>query len=293
MKLSQNILIGALFFGALSMLGFFTVISEEGPFASKGKEIVVFFDNADGIKVGSSVTVIGVRGGIVSSIDLVEVDKNRKMVGFNTTESVSQRVAVTLELKKELIFYENYTIDIKNASLLGGKVISVNPGSAIEQIEQIEQKGTEKKKISDIRKNDDITGNEDVLINKRIQVLYFSVGGFSRSALEQLIERRSEKSFVELQGKSSGDPIAGLAELISENRENVRKTIQNIRDITSKINKGQGTLGQLINDDELHRNASTLVDDAQVVARELRESLEDQREQAPVNSFIRAMLTAF
>ncbi len=75
--------------------------------------------------------------------------------------------------------------------------------------------------------------------------------------------------------------------------KNVRITLENLRDITDKVNKGQGTLGILINDDELHRNASTLLSDAQIVVREVREGLEDTREQAPVNSFVRAALTAF
>ena len=81
--------------------------------------------------------------------------------------------------------------------------------------------------------------------------------------------------------------------MISENRRNVRETIENIRSITGKINNGNGTLGLLVNDDELHANANTLVTDAQTVVNELRESLEDTREQAPVTSFVRAALTAF
>ncbi len=276
MKLYQNVMVGLLFFGALFMIGFFTIVSERGPFTARGKQIVVFFENAEGIKLGSKVTVIGVPGGYVEEISIVPVDKYERVVEPDSRDQVGQRVAVTLDLKQELVFYENYSIDIKNASLLGGKVISIYPGSAVALSEEEEN-----------------IKEQQAPRNKPISVFYASVGRFSDSALQQYLQARLEGDFVELQGQSSGDPIAGLSELISENRQNVRETLQNVRDITDKISKGKGTLGLLVNDDELHRNASTLLSDAQIVVRELREGLEDQREQAPVNSFFRAALTAF
>ncbi len=82
------------------------------------------------------------------------------------------------------------------------------------------------------------------------------------------------------------DPIASITRLIEENRPNIYAAIKNIREISEKINKGKGTIGQLINQDKVHTQAGDLV-------KEIREAIEDTREQAPVNSFIRAALTAF
>ncbi len=181
-----------------------------------------------------------------------------------------QRVAITIELRKEVVFYENYAVASKNESLLSGKVISINPGAAL----------------------------VDGATVPEIKVLSLPTGELAsrgQSALGYFIENRESiaAEMQDLQGESTGDPVAGIAELISENRGNVRETISNVRDITRKINEGRGTLGLLVNDDELHRNANTLVTDAQTVVKELRESLEDTREQAPVTSFVRAALTAF
>ncbi len=82
------------------------------------------------------------------------------------------------------------------------------------------------------------------------------------------------------------DPFNSITRLVEDNRDNIRVTIQNLRQITDKINAGQGTLGKLINDDKVHSDTGKLV-------KELREAIEDSREQAPVTSFIRAALTAF
>jgi len=265
----QNVLVGLLFFGALFMVGFFTIVSESGPFADRGSQMVLFFDNAEGVKEGTRVTVLGVPAGLVESVDLVSVDPTGRVIPDNDPGRVGQRVAVTIELKRDVVFYANYLIAIKNESILSGKVVSVDPGAARneagESVDQI-----------------------DVLAMSPTQL---SARG--QTALEYFLEERGRSAFVELQGQSAGDPVAGIAEMISENREDVRRTISNVEDITRKINEGRGTLGLLVNDDELHRNANTLVTDAQTVVKELRESLEDTREQAPVTSFVRAALTAF
>lgn len=89
-----------------------------------------------------------------------------------------------------------------------------------------------------------------------------------------------------LVGDAIADPFGIISEFIEENREDVRVAIRNIRDITQKINEGKGTLGKLVNEDKVHEDTDDLI-------KELREAIEDTREQAPVTSFIRAALMAF
>jgi len=89
-----------------------------------------------------------------------------------------------------------------------------------------------------------------------------------------------------LHGSAIEDPIGLISEVIEENRENIYQTINNIRQITENVNKGKGTLGKLINDPIFHDNTDDLI-------TEIREVIEDTREQAPVTGFIRAALSAF
>lgn len=89
-----------------------------------------------------------------------------------------------------------------------------------------------------------------------------------------------------LNGESQLDLFAVISNLVEENRENVSLTIRNLKDITDKINTGKGTLGKLINDNKVYDNADDLI-------KELKEVIEDTREQAPITSFIRAALLAF
>ena len=82
------------------------------------------------------------------------------------------------------------------------------------------------------------------------------------------------------------DVMGALSEILDENRENLYASVRNLRQITDKINAGQGTIGKLINEDRIHGQTEELV-------KELRETIEDAREQAPITSFLRAALTAF
>ena len=89
-----------------------------------------------------------------------------------------------------------------------------------------------------------------------------------------------------LDGRAIKDPFTLLSDFVEENRGNIQASLQNIREITDKINSGRGTLGSLVNDDRIATKTDDLIE-------ELRETIEDTREQAPVTSFIRAALTAF
>lgn len=94
-------------------------------------------------------------------------------------------------------------------------------------------------------------------------------------------------------GDKSGDILVAIEDLIAKNEnvlsesvENINDITQNIKILTSKINRGEGTLGKLLSDDSTLNQADELL-------YEVKETIEDAREQAPVTSFIRAALTAF
>lgn len=101
------------------------------------------------------------------------------------------------------------------------------------------------------------------------------------NVMHEIVEARTN-----LKGESPDDPIAQISAILDDNRDNIQATIRNLKDITAKINTGHGTLGQLVNSKKTHDDASGLI-------RELRDTMEDAREQAPVTSFIRAALTFF
>ncbi|MDY6969510.1 MAG: MlaD family protein [Spirochaetota bacterium] len=218
MNIKNEIMVGIIFFIAVVILGYYTIIMSGDIFESRNYySISVIFPNVDGLGPNDKVKVNGVLSGIVENLQLEQ-----------------NAVYVNLKMYNRFNLYENYKIKIKNETALGGRYISINPGSRY--------KG-----------------------NKRYDKV---------NILENL------------QGDSTQDIVGLIAEFIGENRENIYKSINNIKEITAKINSSKGTLGKLVNDNSVHQDTDSLI-------QEIRDTIEDSREQAPITSFIRAALTAF
>lgn len=260
MNAVKYLIVGLLFIVSVSIVGYFTILTDGGPLQKKGVEAVVYFPNAEGVKVGNRVTVHGVPYGYISKIDLVQINENGDILPKGIT-GVATKVEVTLNLTGPLKIYENYTATIKNESLLSGRIIALDPGSRYSRDPKTLQMDPE---------------SDEILVLS-----------------DYTVETTKKKSSPPLKGEVTEDPLVSLAELIAENRSDIRKTFSNIASITTKINQGEGTLGRLINENEMHKNVNTTLTDAQIVLREMREGLEDFREQAPVTSFIRSALSAF
>jgi len=64
------------------------------------------------------------------------------------------------------------------------------------------------------------------------------------------------------------------------------ESLRNVEEISQKINQGEGSLGKLINDQELYNEAKNTL-------KEARHLIENMREQAPISAFIAAGGVAF
>jgi len=62
-------------------------------------------------------------------------------------------------------------------------------------------------------------------------------------------------------GKNEGDVKESVSTL-RLSMEQLKQSLENINSVTRKIDQGEGTIGKLINDKELHDNIATTVDDA-------------------------------
>jgi len=214
----NELTVGLVFFSAMLVLGYYTVIRGDLFDTREFYYASVIFEDVEGLGVGNKVLVNGVESGTVSAIELMD----------------DAKVLVSIKLYRIFKIYENYRIILKNQTALGGKIIVIS------------------------------TGTEEV-------------NGQLFAAVE---------SMKNMKGATIGDPLTKLSEVIDENRENLKIAVKNISEFSSKINNGKGTVSRLVNDDTLHSETGQLI-------KELRDTVEDSREQAPVTSFIRAALTAF
>lgn len=114
MKLKRDALLGMVFFGGLGLILWATVsLSRLSSLKTEDRDI--FFPNARGLKEGDKVYVLGTQVGIVKRAVYVANYKTHP-------------IRVTVEFTAMPSFREGYSIAIEEASFLGGKKISIEPG---------------------------------------------------------------------------------------------------------------------------------------------------------------------
>ncbi len=215
-------IVGLIVLVAFGIVAYYTILQQVDTFSDYNYKVRILFTNVEGLRKGSKVRILGVDVGRVKEIKVIE-----------------NNVLVYASLASSVPLYDDYQIEIRNESAIGGKFISIYPG------------------------------------NNKKKLVSSSIDG-------QL-----------LKGLSYRDPFTSISQLIDENRANVHQTLQNVRNITDKVNSGKGTLGKLINDDAAHDEVNNLVGRSEKLLGEVREGIEDAREQAPVTSFLRTILTVF
>ena len=78
-------------------------------------------------------------------------------------------------------------------------------------------------------------------------------------------------------GEPGGGLFQKLDKLVTDNSEKVGVTMTNLQDITTKLNRGDGTLGKLINDSKLHDDLLATVDQLKAVSAQANTLAADAR----------------
>lgn len=91
----------------------------------------------------------------------------------------------------------------------------------------------------------------------------------------------------------SGKGLLGVL-LEEESGDNARKSLEHLASITGAIDDPEGgTLGLLVHDQSLRDRLVRVSEELESLIVEFRDSIEDLREQAPVNAFVGAVFSAF
>ena len=244
------------------------------------RDFYAVYENIGGLKVGSSVLVNGYKVGIVSNIDLL-------------TEQ-NQNLLITISLNKEFDMATNTICKIVNQDLMGSKGIALVLGdneeliaigdTLISGIEGSLQEEVNAQILPLKNKAEELISSIDSVMMIVTAVLNKNTRDNLRnslSSLDKTFELMSKTmikidSMVDLNDERISKVVYNL-ESITSNFESSNVEIkniltnfssisdsllnsdfvtvlQNISDITSKINNGEGSIGLLLKDDEIYVN---------------------------------------
>ncbi len=250
MTTKRTILLGLFFLGTLGILGYYTLfLTEFSPFKDK-PELRVYFSETNGLREGDSVLVAGMRWGRV------------KRMTFDPRAPNERRIVLTVALNDPLALRKSATIEIRDATVLGGKHVWIDPGPS---------------------------SDEPMPANAE---LFGKVSGGLLDRVNELVENSEEGigrilADVEevTQALKSGQGVLGrlivnqeLADEMELTLKAARRTLEDAMAITADARAGKGTVGRLLTDDALYvdlaasaRQLSGLMDEATKLAAEARQ----------------------
>ena len=223
-----------------------------------GYIIKVNFSQIGGLKKGDTVTLAGMKVGRVEDFDIRD-----------------NKIQVSLWIKKETTLRQNSIFSINDVSLMGGKYVGITmgttdssvlrPGSIVDGADsyQLDQLFTKAGEISDsigkfVKKIEKGEGTAGKLITD--EELYKNTSEFMKSAKET--SDKAQKIIDEFKGIGT----------------EVKETVKTIKKIVTKIDKGEGSVGKLIYDEELYNEAKKTVKSAKAASEDAKDVLGKMRE---------------
>lgn len=285
-KTKQDVLLGLVFFGTLAMLLWATAMLTDISLQPR-QEVEVRFASAAGLKRGDPVFVVGTRNGQV--LDVVY------------QPGAPLRIGVRLQFDSEVTFFRDAEIVINDSTLLGGKQIDIDPGTADERwpagqaligttaenplralsskLEGADIEGLVNSAKSVFDKVNTSQSSIGALINER--TLYDDLAGAARSLRTSIEEIERGRGAL---GRAIHDVEMG---------QQVADAVAAIRDVVRNIQSGEGLLPRLLNDRQFGDDVAGILADGRALMRDLREGrgavgklLSDEVTAARVENFV-------
>ncbi|MBL8857834.1 MAG: MCE family protein [Planctomycetes bacterium] len=246
---SRSVILGLFFLLTLSVLGYYTLFLTDFTLFRDRPEMRVQFSETNGLREGDGVLVAGMRWGRI------------KKLTFDPTAPIEKRVTVIASLNEKLPLRAGWKIQIKDATLLGGRNMVIDPGPAegAPVPEGTLLLGTvSANPIEGLGRLVDASsaGVEEIVENMRLISRDLKDG---RGTLGRI-----------LRDESMSDDLASAV-------NSAARTLATLEDIAKNLGAGKGTAGQLLSNDELFKEflaaskkLSKVLDEAALLAVDVR-----------------------
>ncbi len=209
----QNARVGLFFLLGLALIWVtFQTLNGGKIFKDPGYTIIAGFESVKELKQGDEVRMAGVK---IGSIEL--------------TRLAGRRAEAVLRIDPKIEIRNDATASIVMAGLIGTNYIGIDLGTA---------------GAPPLRDGAEIHTE----VTPDLNTIMTEVGALGKK-LESALG--SISTTINGDGKTPG-LFQKIDKLVSDNGENVNATVSNLRQVTDKLNKGEGTLGKLINDSTMH-----------------------------------------
>ena len=215
-------------------------------------EITTTFRSVSGLQVGNNVRFSGIVIGTVNNI-----------VIMNDTS-----VRVDMVIKKELSQFikTDCKLTLGSDGIIGDKLVIIIPGSPDAQLLKDGQslKSIEPIETNVIMARLDVTTKNVEIVSKQLSQISFDInqghGTISRLIQDSILAENLNQTIMNLnkfsKGLTGSDVVIASLKVTAKNAENISYQLATIM---NKINKGDGTLGRLIQDSTIAENLNQTI----------------------------------
>jgi phospholipid/cholesterol/gamma-HCH transport system substrate-binding protein len=305
-EVTIEILVGLFMFVVLTALGVFTIVLSQENILRKSYPYEFVFSQIGGLREGDNVYLRGMNIGRVKQTDLQESHV---------------RVYVSLDVPIQL--RHGYSVDVVDASVLGGKTLKIYEGpedapdieenmtvigsEPVELIQEMSRtvaelqltiravnagEGTLGKLLKD-----DTVYNNLAEISSNIKMITGRLEN-GEGSLGMLLAQDDGQMYED--GKTILANVRNISQSLADGEGTLGKlmvgddaayqdlegTLAAIRSISESISAGEGTIGKLVRDAKLYDETTLLVED-------VRAAVDDLREASPITSFGSVLFGAF
>ena len=297
MKISNETKVGALTIIALAILFIGYSFLRGNDIFSRDHIFYTVYDNVDGLTVSKPVMVNGYQIGRVSQMDLLENGKIQVAFKINSdypipSNTIARIVSADLLGSKAIVF------DLGNSKTMaknGGILQSDVQANLLEKVEPLQLKIENLVvKLDSVLTGVNSALNDEFQKNFRnsLRSISLSLSNMEKitSDVEELMgsERlRLAKIMQNVESISNNlrnnnarinsiltnfdrlsNDLAGME--IKSTIDNANKAMLDVQSITDKIQRGEGSLGMLVNDDRLYTNLSSASEELDALIRDLK-----------------------
>lgn len=246
------------------------------------------YDQVEGLNASSAVTINGLQVGSVSKIDIRE----------------DAKLVVTMNIKNEYPFSETSVAEIYGGDLIGGKSVAIVPdfesktiaksGDTLKGKIEIGLLELVNDQLSPLQKKiEDGVSSVDTLLNsinyimdeKTNKSLKNSILSFNETINQLNSTSKEINSLIRTNSDDFTNTMSNLSEVsekfnvISDSLSKIEfnkmvkdleTSLAQVKNITSKIDQGEGSLGKLINDEKMYTNLEN-------ATKQMEELLQDMK----------------
>lgn len=254
-ELGLEVIVGTFMFVALLSLCVFTIILSRENVFRKSYPFEVLFSDVIGLRDGDNVVIRGMTIGKVKSMQLTD-----------------DGVRVVAALRREVRLKMDYKIEVIIASVLGGRYLQIDEGSG--EAEPLPPGEIVRGRMP----NDIMALVSDVAADLK------DITGKINSGKGTLGKLVNDEALY----NDARDVVNEFKSAVKDRGliKNIEGSMANLNEITDKINRGEGTLGLLVNDESLYLEAKQLFND-------IHATVDDLRETSPIVTFSSIFFGAF